>query len=111
MRKHNQSTRDNMCFNNATHLHKKVCKKKQVIENIKNHNVKRIQDLMGRQPKRKVSARDTKMQRKFKQSQNNRDNEIKLIAMLKEEKIVKVLRKKMKLQRTSYNLFYNFLLG
>lgn len=53
MRKHNQSTRDNMCFNNATHLHKEVCKKNQVIQNIKNHNVKRIQDLMGRQPKKK----------------------------------------------------------
>jgi hypothetical protein len=74
-----------MCFNNATHLHKKVCKKKQAIENIKNHHVKRIQDLMGTQPKRKVSARDTKMQRKFEQSQNNRDNEIKLLAMLKEK--------------------------
>jgi hypothetical protein len=87
MRKHNQSTRDTMCFNRANH--KQVCKQKQAIENIKNHNVKRIQDLMGRQPKKKVSARDTKMQRKFKQSQNNQDNEIKLLAMLKEEKIVK----------------------
>lgn len=48
------------------------------------------------------------MQRKFKQSQNNWDNEIKLLAMLKEEKIVKVLRKKFKLQRTSYNLFSQF---
>ncbi len=57
MRKHNQSTRDNMCSNNATHFHKKVCKKKQAIENIKNHNVKRIQDLMGRQPKKKSNSK------------------------------------------------------
>jgi hypothetical protein len=48
--------------------------------------VKRIQDLMGWQTKRKVSTRDTKMQRKFKQSQNSRDNEIKLLAMFKKEK-------------------------
>jgi len=94
MRKHNQSIRDNMCFNNATHLHKKVCKKKQAIENVKNHNVKRIQDLMGRQTKRKVSTRDTKMQRKFKQSQNSRDNEIKLLAMFKEEKNSQSFEKK-----------------
>jgi len=83
-----------MCFNNATHLHKKVCKKKQAIENVKNHNVKRIQDLMGRQTKRKVSTRDTKMQRKFKQSQNSRDNEIKLLAMFKEEKNSQSFEKK-----------------
>jgi hypothetical protein len=94
MRKHNQSTKDNMCFNIVTHLHKKVCKKKQVIENIKNHNVKRIQDLIVRQPKNKVSARDTKMQRKFKQSQNDLDNEIKLLAMLNEEKNSQSFEKK-----------------
>ncbi len=44
--------------------------------------------------KKKVSARDTKMQRKFKQSQNNRDNEIKLLAMLKEEKNSQSFEKK-----------------